>query len=145
MTTDFRQSRRSFLRLVGGARLTLKISEFDLRIGIATNCLTEIAEYLQNRGGTLISITCGSGRKPLANAFFKSGYRTYIAPGETYADTDSALVFIVNLFYQLMAEDREYATTIYTEQEAAEKAALLDPDFCYGIKLFRCYTTKETT
>jgi hypothetical protein len=44
-----------------------------------------------------------------------------------------------------MVEDRDYATITYTEQEAVKKAAQLDPDFCYGTKLFRCYTTKEVT
>ncbi len=106
---------------------------------------TKIAEHLQNRGGTLISIACGSGREPLAHAFLKSGYQTYIAPAETFVNAGSALVFVVNLFYYLMAEDRDYATTIYTEKEAVEKAAQLDPDFCYGTKLYRYYTTKENT
>ena len=104
---------------------------------------TNIAEHVQNRDGTLISIACGSGRAPLADAFLKSGYRSYIAPTETFSNTDSALVFVVNLFYHLMAEDRDYATTTYTEQEAVEKAAQLDPDFIYGTKLFRCYTSIE--
>ena len=103
----------------------------------------KIAEHLQNREGTLISIACGSGREPMADAFLKSGYHTYIAPDETFSNTISALVFIVNLFYHLMAGDRDYATTTYTVQEAVEKAAQLDPNFIYGTKLFRCYTIKE--
>ena len=102
-----------------------------------------IAEHVRNRNGTLISVACGSGRKPLADAFLKSGYCSYIAPTETYVNSDSTLVFVVNLFYFLMAEDRDYATTTYTEQKAVEKAAQLDPDFCYGTKLFRYYTATE--
>ena len=43
-----------------------------------------------------------------------------------------------------MAVDRDYATTTYTVQEAVAKAAQLDPDFCYGTKLFRCYTKRES-
>lgn len=103
----------------------------------------KIAEHVQNWDGTLLAISCGSGREALAQAFLQSGYHIYIDPTETYSDTGSTLVFVGNLFYFLMAEDRDYATTIYTEQEAVEKAVQLDPDFCYGTKLFRCYTTAE--
>ena len=102
----------------------------------------KIAEHIKNRDGTLISIACGSGREPLADAFLKSGYHTYIAP-TNFSNTDSALVFVVNLFYHLMAGDRDYATTVYTEQEAVETAAQLDPAFIYGTKLFRYYTSVE--
>lgn len=40
---------------------------------------------------------------------------------------------------------RDYATTTYTEQEAVEETAKLDPDFRYGPKLFRYYTKEEKT
>ena len=112
----------------------------------------KIAEYVQNRDGTLLSTACGSGREPLAEAFLKSGYRSYIAPvhlddpEEIYVDLDSSLVFFTNFFYYLMdGVDRDYSTTTYTEQEAVEKASQLDPDFRFGTKIFRRYTTKEIT
>ena len=41
--------------------------------------------------------------------------------------------------------ERDYSTTTYTEQEAAEKAAQLDPDFILGTKCFRRYARKENT
>ena len=112
----------------------------------------KIAEYVQNRDGTLLSTACGSGREPLAEAFLKSGYRSYIAPihpddpEEIYIDLDSSLVFFINFFYYLMdGVDRDYSTTTYTEQEAVENASQLDPDFRFGTKIFRRYTTKEIT
>ena len=64
----------------------------------------KIAEYVQNRDGTLLSTACGSGREPLAEAFLKSGYRSYIAPvhpddpEEIYVDLDSSLVFFTKFF-----------------------------------------------
>ena len=112
----------------------------------------KIAEYVQNRDGTLLSTACGSGREPLAEAFLKSGYRSYIAPvhlddpEEIYVDLDSSLVFFTNFFYYLMdGVDRDYSTTTYTEQEAVEKASQLDPDFRFGTKIFRRHTKKEIT
>ena len=64
----------------------------------------KIAEYVQNREGTLLSTACGSGREPLAEAFLKSGYQSYIAPihpddpKEIYVDLDSSLVFFYQFF-----------------------------------------------
>lgn len=112
-----------------------------------------IAEYIQNRDGTLLSTACGSGRKPLAEAFLNAGYSAYIAPisledSEEHEDVDldSSLVFFITFFYYLMAGvERDYSTTTYTEQEAAEKAAEVDPDFILGTKCFRRYTTEENT
>jgi hypothetical protein len=114
---------------------------------------TKIAEYVQNRDGTLLSTACGSGRKPLAQAFLKSGYCAYIAPVSLEdpdefedVDLDSSLVFFITFFYFLMAGvERDYSTTTYTEQEAVEKAAQLDPDFFLGTKCFRRYARKENT
>lgn len=110
----------------------------------------KIAEYVQNREGTLLSTACGSGREPLAEAFLKSGYQSYIAPvhpddpKEIYVDLDSSLVFFTSFFYYLMdGVDRDYSTTSYTEQEAAEKAAQLDPHFRCGTKTFQRYTAVE--
>lgn len=115
--------------------------------------VVKIAEYVQNRDGTLLSTACGSGRRPLAEAFLKSGYSTYIAPVSLEdpdefedVDLDSSLVFFITFFYYLMAGvERDYSTTTYTEQEAVEKAAQLDPDFFLGTKMFRHFTTKERT
>ena len=112
-----------------------------------------IAEYVQNRDGTLLSTACGSGRKPLAEAFLNAGYCAYIAPisledSEEHEDVDldSSLVFFITFFYYLMAGvERDYSTTTYTEQEAAEKAAQVDPDFILGTKCFRRFTTEENT
>ena len=110
----------------------------------------KISEYVQSREGALLSTACGSGREPIAEAFLKSGYRAYIAPvhpdepEEIYVDLDSSLVFFTSFFYYLMdGVDRDYSTTVYTEQEAAEKAAQLDPHFRFGTKIFRRYTADE--
>ena len=108
----------------------------------------KIVEYVQNREGTLLSTACSSGRKPLAEAFLKSGYQSYLAPvhpddatKEIDVDIDSSLVFFTTFFYYLMdGVDRDYSTTSYTEQEAAEKAAQLDPHFRFGTKTFQRYT-----
>ncbi len=107
---------------------------------------------MKNLDGALLSTACGSGREPLAAAFLNSGYQSYIAPvhpddpEEIYVDLDSSLVFFTDFFYYLMdGVDRDYSTTTYTEQEAAEKAAQLDPHFRFGTKIFRRYTTKEIT
>lgn len=110
-----------------------------------------IAEYVQNREGTLLSTACGSGRKPLAEAFLKSGYSSYIAPVSLEdsdmledVDLDSSLVFFINFFYYIMAGvERDYSTTTYTEQEAVEKATAVDPDFILGTKCFQRYTIEE--
>ena len=111
----------------------------------------KIVEYVQNREGTLLSTACSSGRKPLAEAFLKSGYQSYIAPvhpddptKEIDVDIDSSLVFFTSFFYYLMdGVDRDDSTTSYTEQEAAEKAAQLDPHFQHGTKTFQRYTAVE--
>lgn len=109
-----------------------------------------IAEYVKDRDGTLLSTACGSGREPLVNAFLNSGYRSYIAPvhlddpKEIYVDLDASFVFFTSFFYYLMdGVDRDYSTTTYTEQEAAEKAAQLDPHFRFGTKIFKHWTKKE--
>lgn len=111
-----------------------------------------IVEYVNNREGTLLSTACGSGREPLANAFLNSGYHSYIAPvmhddpDEIYVDLDSSFVFFTTFFYYLMdGVDRDYSTTSYTEQEAVEKAAQLDPYFRFGTKIFKRYTAEENT
>ena len=111
----------------------------------------KITEIVRNREGTLLSTACGSGRKPLAEAFLKSGYNSYIAPVSLEdsdmledVDLDSSLVFFINFFYYIMAGvERDYSTTTYTEQEAVDKAIELDPDFILGTKCFHRYTKEE--
>jgi hypothetical protein len=101
-----------------------------------------IAEYVRQQSGTLISTACGAGRDPLARAFLQTGYHTYIAPLETYYDLDAGLLFCINFFYYLLAEDRDYAPITYSEQAAFELAAQSDPDFPSGTRAFRYYTTQ---
>lgn len=98
-----------------------------------------ITEHVRDRSGALISTACGSGREPLARAFLKSGYASYIAPVETYYNADAGLIFTVNLFYFLLSEDRDYTPHIYSEEAAVESVLKVDPDFIWGPSVFRRY------
>ena len=98
-----------------------------------------IREHINNRQGTLISTACGSGREQLANAFLQAGYAAYIAPITTNYDANAGLIFVSNFFYFLISEDRDYAPNIYSESEAFEQSASIDPDFQYGPGAFKRY------
>jgi hypothetical protein len=91
-------------------------------------------------GGTLLALGCGGGRPPLANAFLAAGYHDYIGSTETYYDADSGLLFAANLFYHLLAEDRDFDDRSFTIGEAVGRAAATDPEFKYGPGVMRHYS-----
>ena len=101
---------------------------------------TYIRHNIRGRRGTLISYACGSGRQPLAEAFINAGYSSYIAPLETYYDSQAGIAFITSFFYLLLSEDRDYVKRTYSEEEAVRLAAALDSDFKYGPQVFRRFT-----
>lgn len=96
----------------------------------------EVLAHVGGGRGTVLSLACGSGRAPLARAFLKAGFQAYIGPVSHYLDVDSALVFAINFFYFLLAEDRDYAPARYGEPEAVKKAAAVDAGWAYGTESF---------
>lgn len=111
--------------------------DYDLEISKNT-----IPELVTDARGTLVAMGCGAGREPLARAFLEAGYEGYVGATEEYIDGDSAFVFTVNLFYHLMAEERDFAPKAHTVAEAVELAALTDPDFAEGTRPYR-YWSRE--
>ena len=101
-----------------------------------------IADTVTAARGTLVSTACGSGREPLAAAFLAAGYDAYVAPVGRYHDSDAAVLFVAGFFYHLLAEDRDYAATAYTEVEAVRRAASIDRDSRFGTGVFRHYSAK---
>lgn len=97
-----------------------------------------IPEVVTGARGTLVSIACGSGRRPLAGAFLKAGYSSYVAPIDGY-DGDAVLLFVTGFFYHLLAEDRDLCERSYSEEEAVERAAAMDREFEHGTRVFRHY------
>lgn len=102
-----------------------------------------ITKVVAGARGTLVSVACGSGRKPLAEAFLAAGYEAYVAPVEEYYDGDSAVLFVAGFFYHLLAEDRDYAPMSYTAREATERAAAMDEHFELGTRAFRYHGKDE--
>lgn len=99
-----------------------------------------VRDNVRGRTGTLISVACGSGCRPLADAFIDAGYDAYIAPVEPYYNSQAGIAFLTSLFYLLMAEDRDYAEKTFSEEEAVRMAAALDDSFKYGPMAFRRFT-----
>lgn len=99
-----------------------------------------VKENIRGRVGTLISTACGSGRRPLADAFIDAGYNSYIAPVEPYYNSQAGIAFLTSFFYLLLSEDRDYAEIKYSEVEAVQAAVELDSEFAYGPNAFRRYT-----
>ena len=91
----------------------------------------------------MISMGCGAGREPLAKAFLEAGYDGYVGATEEYIDGDSAFVFTVNLFYHLMAGERDFHWKSYTVAEAVERAALTEPDFDVGTRPYRYWSPQD--
>ena len=100
-----------------------------------------IVQHVQGKGRTFISLACGSGHQDFADAFLKAGCSAFIAPQSAYVDTSAGLLFTAGFFYFLMAEARDYERIVYSEAEAVQRASLIDPDYTYGTRPFRCYTS----
>jgi hypothetical protein len=101
-----------------------------------------IPELVCAAGGALICGGCGAGRPPLADAFLAAGYDTYIGAEHPYVDAESAFLFIVGFFYFALAEDRGPDAVSYSDAEAVERAAALDPGFRYGTKWYRYHSRR---
>ena len=101
-----------------------------------------IGEYVKNPSGTFITTACESGREAFAKAFLAAGYRAFIAP-EVAVDVTSAALFICGFFCNMLAHERDIHKETYTEREAVERAAAIQP-FPDGTAAFR-YFSKTTT
>lgn len=99
-----------------------------------------IREHVQGGLGIVLSLACGGGREPLAQAFLDAGCDAYVGVVTPYVDMASAVSFAVNFFYLLMAEDRDYCSARYSVEQAVERAARFDDDWKYGTGSFRCYS-----
>lgn len=111
---------------------------YDLKISKDT-----VPDLVTNAQGTLIAMGCGAGREPLAKAFLEAGYEGYVGATEEYIDGDSAFVFTINLFYHLMAEERDFHWKNYTVAEVVERAALTEPDFDVGTRPYRYWGRED--
>ena len=98
---------------------------------------SNVPQYANLSGRTVISGGCASGKKPLAEAFLEGGCRAYIGPFED-VDQDADALFIIGFFYHLLSRDRD-SRAVCTDREAAERAALFDTHARSGTHLFRYY------
>jgi hypothetical protein len=101
-----------------------------------------IPKLVHATGGTLVCGGCGAGRPPLADAFLAAGYDAYIGAVQPYIDAESAFLFTVGFFYFALGEDRGPDAVAYSDAEAVERAAALDPEFRYGTKWYRYYSRR---
>jgi hypothetical protein len=85
-----------------------------------------IGDYVKNAGGTFITTACDSGCKGFAKAFLDAGYRAFIAPSVA-VDLSSAVLFICGFFCNMLAHGRDIHRATYTEREAVERAAAIQP------------------
>lgn len=97
-----------------------------------------IGEYVKNAGGTFISTACDSGREVFAKAFLDAGYRAFIAPNVA-VDLTSTVMFICGFFCNMLAHDRDIHKATYTEREAVERAAAIQP-FPDGTAAFQYFS-----
>lgn len=96
-----------------------------------------IGEYVKNAGGTFITTACDSGCEGFAKAFLAVGYRAFIAPSVA-EDLSSAVMFICGFFCNMLAHNRDIHKATYTEREAVERAAAIQP-FPDGTAAFRYF------
>jgi hypothetical protein len=101
-----------------------------------------IPKLVHAAGGTLMCGACGGGRAPLAQAFLAAGYDAYIGADQRYVDGESAFLFTVGFFYFALAEDRGPGAVAYSDAEAVERAAALDPEFRSGTKWYRYHSRR---
>jgi hypothetical protein len=98
-----------------------------------------IPAIVKNQHGALISIACGGGRPVLASAFLTAGYDAYVGADSSGVDCNAATLFVLGLFYHLIAE----APHIHTLEESVARAAAADPEFEMGTKSFRCWRASD--
>ena len=99
-----------------------------------------IVKYVRGEGRTFVSLACGAGHEEFAQAFLKAGCNTYIAPQGAFVNSNAAVLFTAGFFYFLQAESRDEERIVYSEAEAVQKASVIDPDYTYGTRPFRCFT-----
>jgi hypothetical protein len=97
-----------------------------------------IAEYVKNSGGTFMTTACESGSEEFAKAFLDAGYQAFIAP-EVAVDIISSVMFICGFFCNMLAHERDIHKATYTEGEAVERAAAIQP-FPDGTAAFRYFS-----
>lgn len=116
----------------------------DGRWGPATLQLTPdvVRETVRLSGRTALVLGgCQAGRPGLAEAFHDIGCSHYIAPSDEVSgvDADSALLFAIGFFYELMQEERDPRVACSVE-EAVRRAAAIDALSQEGTHLYRCFT-----
>jgi hypothetical protein len=98
-----------------------------------------IPEVVKGARGTLIAVGCGGGKPTLAEAFLAAGYSAFVGATTDYVNSDASLLFVVGLFYHLLAESQNYTPHGYTLEEAVARASEIDRDFEEGTRAFRCW------
>ena len=93
--------------------------------------------------GTLIAVGCGGGKRTLADAFLAAGYEVFVGAATDYVDSNALLLFLVGLFYHLLAESQDYAPHGYTIEEAVARASEIDRDFAEGTRAFHCWRRQD--
>ena len=96
-----------------------------------------VGEYVKYAGGTLITTACDSGCEVFARAFLDAGYQSFIAPAVAVDITSSAM-FVCGFFCNMLAHERDIHKANYTEREAVERAAAIQP-FPDGTAAFRYF------
>ncbi|NKB69807.1 MAG: hypothetical protein GKR89_22270 [Candidatus Latescibacteria bacterium] len=93
---------------------------------------------------TFITISCHSGKKPLAEAFLAAGWENYIGTDEA-CETSSCLVYLATLFSLLRAEDRDNPEEqrVYSVPEAAAIAREVEDFPLMGTRAFVAYHRDE--
>ena len=104
---------------------------------------TNIPQHVRGNGRTFLSIACGSGHEDFAQAFLKAGCASFIAPQDAYSDTNGGVLFTAGFFYFLLAEARDYERIVYSEAEAVQRAAAIDPEYTYGTRVFHYYARPD--
>lgn len=97
-----------------------------------------IPNIVNLKGRTVISLGCGAGRRPFADAFLKSGCKAYIA-ADGEVNNDAYFLFPVAFFYHLLSPEHPAAGEC-SDREAVERAASMDKLCKEGTHVFRYYT-----
>ncbi len=102
-----------------------------------------IPEVVGGAHGALIAVGCGGGQRTLADAFLAAGYEVFVGATTDYVDSNASLLFVVGMFYHLLAETQDYAPHGYTIVEAVARASEIDRDFAEGTRAFHCWHRQD--
>ena len=86
---------------------------------------------------TVLALGCRAGRKPIAEAFLRTGCRAYMGAAN-YVDQDSCAMFAIAFFYHLLSHERD-ANVRHSDRDAWQKAAAFDPETREGTGSFQYY------